>query len=113
MMAWAVGLVVILLGAGLVVGSFVPDDALVAIPLPGGAWRRRLRPLGLVLLMIGLLVPLVRYQPGPASPIPTTATAIATQTAPPTIPLVPTITPRPPSPTPQPTRWTPAPDQFL
>jgi hypothetical protein len=55
----AAGIAVV--GGVLLVMSFVPDDAMVAIPIPAGAARRRLRPVGLVLLLLGLMLPPVGY----------------------------------------------------
>ena len=108
---WLGAVVVIMLGAVLAGLSFVPDDAMIAIPLPEGTARRRLLPVGVVVMILGLVLPPVGYsvQPPPITPTPT-ITATTTGTAVPTIPLVPTVTP---TATITPTRGTPAPSQLI
>jgi len=97
---WSVAVGVALLGALLVAGSFVPDDAMLVVPLPEGPARKRLRPVGVMIMLLALLVPPVgnTLVAPPITP-PPTVTPTETATAAPTIPLVPTITPIPPTPT--------------
>lgn len=115
-----------IVGILLLVSSFIPDDAMIAIPLPTGGARRALRPVGIVLMLLGLTFPaygtsIPGFQPPPtptATPTPTpeataTLTPTITPTPLPTIALVPTATPIPPTPTITPTRGTQAPVQTL
>lgn len=97
----------------------IPDDAMLAFPLPTGAARRRLVPLGVVLVLLaGGLGVAARFSPSrmaqaetPPSATVTTPTVSASPSALPTIALIGTVTPRPPTFTPSPTRGTSAPLQ--
>ena len=113
------GVVLALVGAALMMSGLLPDDAMVAVPLPGGAARRALLPAGVLVLVIAVILPVIgvtQFTP-PPTPTPTMTytptmtpsnTPTATRTEPPTIPVVPTATPLPPTPTPSDT-YTPSP----
>ena len=112
-----VGFLAILIGVGLVGSSFVPNDTMVAIPLPKGRVRQLMRPVGVVVALIGIALPIFGstlpqvQTPTPEPVLTDTSTPTDTPTAAPTIPLVPTATPIPPTPTITPTRGTQAPVQ--
>lgn len=120
-----VGVVLALLGAGLMSSALLPDDAMTAIPLPEGNAKRALLPIGILLLMAGVVLPAVgvtTIEPPTPTPTPTledtaTPTRTPTNTPLPTIAIVSTATPRPPTltpsntPIPSPTPGTLAPQQ--
>ncbi len=113
------GVVIALIGAAIMVASLIPEDAMVALPLPSGKWRYALMPVGVVVLMIGVVIPAVGVTTLPPTPTPTlqntaTPTNTPTRTPPPTIAIVQTSTPRPPTLIPSPTLvGTLAPQQSL
>lgn len=115
------GVVLALIGAGLMVAALIPEDAMVAIPLPAGNVRRALLPIGVFLLLAGVVLPAVgvtTIEPPTATPTPTmedtatmtftpTRTRTPSRTPFPTIARVSTATPRPPTNTPRPPTATP------
>jgi hypothetical protein len=110
------GVVLALIGAALMSSALLPEDAMTAVPLPEGNARRALLPVGILLLMAGVVLPAVgvtTLPPPTPTPTPTfedtpTPTDTATNTPPPTIAIVATATPRPPTLTPSQT-FTPSP----
>jgi len=113
------GVVVALIGAAVMVASLIPEDAMVALPLPSGKFRYALMPVGVVILMVGVVIPAVGVTTLPPTPTPTlqdtpTPTDTPTRTPAPTIAIVQTSTPRPPTLTASPTLvGTLAPQQSL
>ncbi|MEL6149292.1 MAG: hypothetical protein AAFV33_00940 [Chloroflexota bacterium] len=113
-----VGVVLALLGAGLMLSALIPEDAMVAVPLPQGNTRRILLPVGVLMLVVGVVLPTIgvtTIAPPPTNTptaTPTladtaTSTRTPTRTPPPTIAIVQTATPRPPTNTPRPATSTP------
>jgi len=119
------GIVAALLGAAITASAFLPEDSMVAVPLPQGVAKFALVPIGLILILAGVVLPafgIVTYVPPPTrTPTPTaTATTTPTETPFPTMAIVETATPIPPTNTPAPTNTprptplgSPAPQQSL
>ena len=118
------GILAALLGAAITASAFLPEDAMVAVPMPAGVAKWALVPVGVVLIIAGVILPafgIVTYTPPPTrTPTPTfTATATETETPFPTMAIVDTATPIPPTNTPAPTSPppttapSPAPQQAL